>query len=1089
MKRKENLFINLMLITFMLLSSIFANVGDSYSTINGNKFKDIKSTTARPMGTDKGITVHFTDPVTYDNFAGTFKGNVDGTPANFYCIDLHHYVQWNVDYVVDGNTSPEITYVLNNYYPYKAYTGTNGELDTEKKEAAAVQAAVWHFADGLDLDEVVAPNVNNFTPEEIRIRAKAIVNVAENADDVPVSTLVIDPVLQNLLSGTDAVFYVEAYDENNAPAEGVTVTVSTNSDGVLSPLTLDTDASGVAGPFTLTHATDNNAVINASAITVVPQGTRYVHKNNPDGKQKLVLATPSLVEKDVESTITWYDATDLVVVKTVSNVNPDDEDIVTYTITVSNNGSVDGTGITLTDVLPNGLNFQSASSIDYDEVTGIWTIGNLAAGASVSLDISVQVDYQSLSVTPIADFGEATDYNLFVLNNATQPSSDTQGKVAVGRNATFGSYSIGDQLPQSNGTEDVLVVGRKLTYTSGAVYNGNIVYGRFIDIPQYAVSVTDGTIRKADPNNGDPLPVDFALAKTELLALSSQFAAYPSNGTTTFEWSGLTLNGNNPVLNVFDVDGNDLSQANSMEVNVPNGSVVLVNISRRNVTWGGGLVVNGTGIGNVIYNFPQAKNIEIQGIDVQGSLLAPKASVNFVSGVINGQMICKNYEGQGQMNLAPFHGLIPGNPEITNCAEILNVDQPDADDTNNSSCVLLTVNTNVDPTGNNGTEWVETSGLGIQEIIWSNYSGSNGMLVGTVGGKIYQAGVNGWERINNDMSVGYIWSLYEDANFVYAGTEQGLFKYDGTDWTKLDYDVDVRAITGIGNTLYAAVWGQGIYSSSDNGANWSLMNDGLELSGYAVQTLTVSNGTLFVGTLNVGVFKYNSNESAWESVDIGYNYIWNLDADDAGHIFAATSGGGVYASSDFGETWAAVNSGIPALHIYTVGIYGNDVFVSTYLGGIYKLDITTLAKNNSTVADKSWESVGMTGIEVTSVMFDDATQTLYAATSDGTVYKMIDGTTAVDEDGIAPVEFALDQNYPNPFNPSTKIGFSIAEAGQYAVKVFNVLGQEVATIANQNFAAGNYTFNVDASNLTSGIYFYKLIGENVNLTKKMMLLK
>ena len=59
----------------------------------------------------------------------------------------------------------------------------------------------------------------------------------------------------------------------------------------------------------------------------------------------------------------------------------------------------------------------------------------------------------------------------------------------------------------------------------------------------------------------------------------------------------------------------------------------------------------------------------------------------------------------------------------------------------------------------------------------------------------------------------------------------------------------------------------------------------------------------------------------------------------------------------------------------------------------------------------------------------------------------------------------------------------------YAVKVFNVLGQEVATIISQDFSAGKYSFNFDANNLTSGIYFYKLVGENVNLTKKMMLLK
>ncbi len=131
----------------------------------------------------------------------------------------------------------------------------------------------------------------------------------------------------------------------------------------------------------------------------------------------------------------------------------------------------------------------------------------------------------------------------------------------------------------------------------------------------------------------------------------------------------------------------------------------------------------------------------------------------------------------------------------------------------------------------------------------------------------------------------------------------------------------------------------------------------------------------------------------------------------------------------------------------------------------------------------------MGGIEVSSIMVDEDTETLYAGTSTGTIYKKVDGVTDVDPAEVIPTKFGLEQNYPNPFNPSTKIEFSIAEAGLYALKVYNVLGQEVVTIANQDFNAGKYTYNFDASNLTSGIYFYKLVGEKVNLTKKMMLLK
>jgi len=92
------------------------------------------------------------------------------------------------------------------------------------------------------------------------------------------------------------------------------------------------------------------------------------------------------------------------------------------------------------------------------------------------------------------------------------------------------------------------------------------------------------------------------------------------------------------------------------------------------------------------------------------------------------------------------------------------------------------------------------------------------------------------------------------------------------------------------------------------------------------------------------------------------------------------------------------------------------------------------------------------------------------------------------EEGI-PSKFELTQNYPNPFNPTTKIEFSIPENGTYRLDVYNVLGQSVAEIINKELKIGNYKSTFDASNLSSGLYFYKLSGKNVSITKKMMLLK
>jgi len=88
-----------------------------------------------------------------------------------------------------------------------------------------------------------------------------------------------------------------------------------------------------------------------------------------------------------------------------------------------------------------------------------------------------------------------------------------------------------------------------------------------------------------------------------------------------------------------------------------------------------------------------------------------------------------------------------------------------------------------------------------------------------------------------------------------------------------------------------------------------------------------------------------------------------------------------------------------------------------------------------------------------------------------------------------PSVFELSQNYPNPFNPSTKINFSIPKAGFVTLKVYDITGKEVANLVNQNLNTGKYEFEFNASQLTTGIYFYTLRTENFSQTNKMMLIK
>jgi hypothetical protein len=88
-----------------------------------------------------------------------------------------------------------------------------------------------------------------------------------------------------------------------------------------------------------------------------------------------------------------------------------------------------------------------------------------------------------------------------------------------------------------------------------------------------------------------------------------------------------------------------------------------------------------------------------------------------------------------------------------------------------------------------------------------------------------------------------------------------------------------------------------------------------------------------------------------------------------------------------------------------------------------------------------------------------------------------------------PENFALNQNYPNPFNPSTKISYSIATRSDVVLKIYDVMGVEVAKLVNETKEAGNYEVAFDATGLPSGIYVYKLHAGNVVLNKKMLLVK
>ncbi|HEX2983276.1 MAG TPA: T9SS type A sorting domain-containing protein, partial [Ignavibacteriales bacterium] len=104
-------------------------------------------------------------------------------------------------------------------------------------------------------------------------------------------------------------------------------------------------------------------------------------------------------------------------------------------------------------------------------------------------------------------------------------------------------------------------------------------------------------------------------------------------------------------------------------------------------------------------------------------------------------------------------------------------------------------------------------------------------------------------------------------------------------------------------------------------------------------------------------------------------------------------------------------------------------------------------------------------------------------------YVYIGDPVSAGDDELLPLKFELTQNYPNPFNPETKINFTIPLNGKTTLKVYDILGREVAALINGEMEKGTHTVNFNGRNLSSGVYIYRLQSGNFTESKKMALIK
>jgi len=188
-------------------------------------------------------------------------------------------------------------------------------------------------------------------------------------------------------------------------------------------------------------------------------------------------------------------------------------------------------------------------------------------------------------------------------------------------------------------------------------------------------------------------------------------------------------------------------------------------------------------------------------------------------------------------------------------------------------------------------------------------------------------------------------------------------------------------------------------------------------------------------------------------------------------------------------------------------------------GGTYIINSSSQTVDAFGTIGFPWNSYGTLRVNATNgteiylggILFSQSAETYFSwITKDGGIFEAepdsgsgISGTinlsyasltqivnaTPVENENNFPEDFVLFQNYPNPFNPVTLIKYNVPYPTNVSIKVFDVLGNEIALLVNENKSAGGYEVTFNASNLSSGIYFYKLITGNVTQSKKMILMK
>ena len=211
-------------------------------------------------------------------------------------------------------------------------------------------------------------------------------------------------------------------------------------------------------------------------------------------------------------------------------------------------------------------------------------------------------------------------------------------------------------------------------------------------------------------------------------------------------------------------------------------------------------------------------------------------------------------------------------------------------------------------------------------------------------------------------------------------------------------------------------------------------------------------------------------------------WLYSVHLADNNTGWAVGEGGTILKTTDGGIDWNSQISGATERLLSVHFTNNNTGWIVGWSG--------TILKTTDGGTNWNFQTSGSTS-RLYSVHFTDQ-NTGWAVGGRGTILKTTNGgvTSVEDENSFnQPKDFLLSQNYPNPFNPTTIIKYQIPEISFVTIKIYDVLGNEIASVVNEEKSEGSYEVEFDGKKLTSGIYFYRLQADTYVETRKMVLIK